>query len=159
MLYSFIIRRATFEDAPAVFSILQTAFIEYGRITGQTRLDALFETIEDIYREIETNTVYIAVIDNAIVGTLRLEINGDQAYLSRFAVDRNSRNSGIGKSLMNIVDKHLMEMNVKKVILHTDSKHCLLMRFYYGRGFYTEDVETDRGYLRARLVKEYAETA
>lgn len=157
MLYSFIIRRATVDDAPAVFSILQTAFIEYGRITGQSKLEALFETIEDIRKEIETKTVYIAVIDNAIVGTVRLDINGYQAYLSRFAVDRNNRNIGIGKSLMNIVDKYLEEKKVRKVTLHTASKHSILMRFYYGRGFYVEKIETDRGYLRARLVKEYAE--
>lgn len=155
MFYSFIIRRATSQDAPAVFSILQSAFIEYGRITGQSRLEALFETVDDVQMEIETKTVYIAIIDKAIVGTVRLEINEEQAYLSRFAVDRNSRNSGIGKSLMNIVDKFLEDRKIKKVILHTASKHNLLMRFYYGRGFYTEDIETDRGYLRAKLVKEY----
>ncbi|NLX64823.1 MAG: GNAT family N-acetyltransferase, partial [Clostridiaceae bacterium] len=31
----------------------------------------------------------------------------------------------------------------------------VLMRFYYGIGFYVEAIETDRGYLRARMVKEY----
>jgi len=155
MVYSFTIRRATSHDAPAVFSILQSAFIEYGRITGQSRLEALFETVDDIKREIETKVVYIAIIDDNIVGTLRLDIKEDQAYLSRFAVDRNCRNSGVGKSLMSMVDKYLMDKKVNKVFLHTSSKHTLLMRFYYGRGFYTEEIETDRGYLRAKLVKEY----
>ena len=87
------------------------------------------------------------------MGTLRLDIKEDQAYLSRFAVDRNCRNSGVGKSLMSMVDKYLMDKKVNKVF-HTSSKHTLLMRFYYGR-IYTEEIETDRGYLRAKLVKEY----
>jgi N-acetylglutamate synthase-like GNAT family acetyltransferase len=155
MFYSFIIRRATVEDAPAVFSILQRAFIEYSKITGQSNLEALSETIEDIKKEIETKAVYIAVIDNNILGTVRLDINGNVAYLSRFAVDSNNRNSGIGKSLISVVDSYLKEMGVKKVTLHTSSKHDVLMRFYYGRGFYVEAIETDRGYLRARMVKEY----
>ncbi len=155
MFYSFIIRRATVEDAPAVFSILQRAFIEYSRITGQSNLEALAETIEDINTEIETKAVYIAVIDNNIVGTVRLDINDNEAYLSRFAVDSNNRNSGIGKSLISVVDSYLKEMGVKKVTLHTASKHEALMRFYYGRGFFAEEIETDRGYLRARMVKEY----
>ena len=154
MHYSFIIRRATIEDATAVFSILKKAFLEYSKITGLDNLEALSETLEDIKKEIETKAVYIAVIDDAIVGTVRLDINGSTAYLSRFAVDSSNRNIGIGKSLMNVVDKYLKEMNVKKVILHTSSKHNVLMRFYYGRGFYVEAIETDRGYLRARLVKE-----
>lgn len=155
MLYSFIIRRAKPDDAPAVFSILRKAFIEYANITGQSNLEALKETVEDIKKEIDTKAVYIAVIDNEIVGTVRLDVNGDQAYLSRFAVDAGNRNIGIGKSLMSVVDKHLKEQGVKKVILHTSSKHSALMRFYYGRGFYVEAIETDRGYLRARMVKEY----
>ncbi|NLN65589.1 MAG: GNAT family N-acetyltransferase, partial [Clostridiaceae bacterium] len=33
-----------------------------------------------------------------------------------------------------------------------------LMRFYYGRGFYVDSVTHDRGYPRARLVKEYTIT-
>ena len=155
MLYSFIIRRANADDAPAVFSILRKAFIEYANIIGQSNLEALKETLEDIKKEIDTKAVYIAVIDNEIVGTVRLDANGDQAYLSRFAVDAANRNIGIGKSLMSVVDKHLKEQGVKKVILHTSSKHSALMLFYYGRGFYVEAIETDRGYLRARMVKEY----
>ncbi len=155
MLYSFIIRRATATDAPSVYSILQSAFQEYGAITGQKNLEALKETEEDIRKEIETKAVYIAVIDEMIVGTVRLDIHGVEAYLSRFAVDNKNRNIGIGKSLMSVVDKYLQGQGVKKVTLHTASKHSVLVRFYYSRGFYTEAVETDRGYLRSRLVKEY----
>ena len=150
-----IIRRATAEDAPAVFSIIQKAFNEYSRITGQTNLEALYETVEDILKEIQTKVVFIAIINNNIVGTVKLGIKGDEAYLSRFAVDYNSQNTGIGKSLMNEVDTYLKEMGVTKVTLHTSSKHDVLMRLYYGIGFYAEAIETDRGYLRARMVKEY----
>lgn len=155
MLYSFIIRRASSEDAPAVFSILQTAFKEYSKITGLNRLEALSETVDDICKEIASKAVYVVVIDNNIVGTVRLDIHGDEAYLSRFAVDYNNRNIGIGKSLMSVVDKFLREKGVKKVTLHTDSRHGVLVRFYYSRGFFVEAIETDRGYLRARLAKEY----
>lgn len=155
MLYSFIIRRAIETDAPSVFSILQSSFHEYADITGQTRLEALAETVDDISREIAGKAVYIAVIDYKIVGTVRLDIHDDKAYLSRFAVDSDSRNIGIGKALMNVVDKFLISKGVKQVTLHTASRHNALMRFYYGRGFFIEAIETDRGYLRARLVKEY----
>lgn len=155
MLYSFIIRRATDADAPSVFSILQSSFHEYADITGQVRLEALAETVEDIKKEIAEKAVYIAVIDDRIVGTVRLDIHEDTAYLSRFAVDHESRNIGIGKALMNVVDKFLISKGVKRVTLHTASRHNVLMRFYYGRGFFVEAIETDRGYLRARLAKEY----
>lgn len=155
MLYSFIVRQAALEDAEAIYTILQDAFKEYSLITGVEKPDALCETVDDIKRDIQSKMVYVAVIDDKkIVGTLRLEINGKEAYLSRFAVDPKSRNNGIGKSLMSVVDKYLKEKGVHKVTLHTASRHGELMRFYYGRGFYVEAIETDRGYLRARMVKE-----
>ena len=155
MLYSFIIRRAESADAQEVHTILQTAFREYSAVTGQTRLEALSEDPRDILMQIETKPVYVAEIDGAILGTVRLEIQGTEAYLSRFAVSGEARNLGIGKSLMNVVDKYLASNGVKRVTLHTASRHLALVRFYYSRGFFTEAVETDRGYLRARMVKEY----
>lgn len=156
MLYSLIIRQAVEPDAAAIYTILQEAFQEYGGIIGQTRLDALQETLDDIRREIAEKAVFVAVIDDEIVGTVRLDIQKERAYLSRFAVGRSSRNIGIGKALMNVVDKYLLSKGVREVTLHTASRHAALMRFYYGRGFFVEAVETDRGYLRAKLKKEYA---
>lgn len=156
MQYSFIIRRAELSDADAVHKILQTAFRDYAEVTGQSRLEALNETQADVARQIEEKPVYVAEIDGGIVGTVRLEITGSRAYLSRFAVSSDARNLGIGKSLMNVVDKYLSANGVNRVTLHTASRHLALVRFYYGRGFYTEAIETDRGYLRARMVKEYA---
>lgn len=156
MQYSFIIRRAEESDAPAVHAILQTAFMEYAGATGQTQLEALRETIADVRDQIVSKPVYVAEVDGTITGTVRLEVIGDEAYLSRFAVSRDARNLGIGKSLMNVVDKYLTARNVKCVRLHTASRHLALVRFYYSRGFFTEAIETERGYLRARMVKEYA---
>lgn len=156
MLYSFIIRQAVESDAESVYHILQQAFREYAQITGQPHLEALEETVDDVRKEIAEKVVFIAVIDDEIVGTVRLDIREDKAYLSRFAVGRNSRNIGIGKALMNAVDKYLISKGVREVTLHTASRHAVLMRFYYGRGFFVEAIETDRGYLRARLRKEYA---
>ncbi len=155
MYYTFIIRRAEPSDAESLHSILQTAFQEYAKATGQSTLEALSETIDNVKQEIIDKPVYVAEIDGEIVGTVRLEIHGDTAYLSRFAVSGSTRNIGIGKSLMNVVDKHLASNGVKRVTLHTASRHFALVRFYYGRGFFTEAIETDRGYLRARMVKEY----
>jgi len=155
MYYTFIIRRAEVSDAESLHEILQTAFQEYANATGQKTLEALSETTETVKQEIIDKPVYVAEIDGQIVGTVRLEIHGEEAYLSRFAVSGSTRNIGIGKSLMNVVDKHLASTGVKRVTLHTSSRHFALVRFYYSRGFFTEAIETDRGYLRARMAKEY----
>ncbi|HZK26960.1 MAG TPA: GNAT family N-acetyltransferase [Thermoclostridium sp.] len=155
MDYSFIIRRAVAEDAPAVYTVLQKAFKEYAQAAGVKELEALNESISDVKHEINNKVIYIAVIDNIIIGTIRVEIINDIAYISRFAVDSSYRNLGVGKALMNLVNKYLQSEGVKSVSLYTASRYGALMRFYYGHGFYVESVSHDRGYPRARMVREY----
>ncbi|WP_024832297.1 GNAT family N-acetyltransferase [Ruminiclostridium josui] len=157
MNYSFIIRKATIEDAPAIATIIQESFKKYMQDTGlSVMMDALTESIDTIEADIAEKEVYIALIDNNPVGTIRIKIMPDKtAYISRFGVMLDYHNIGIGKSLMNLADKILIHHGVKKVSLHTASKYRDLIRFYYGRGFYIESTSTDRGYIRALLVKEY----
>lgn len=150
MNYSFIIRKAELADAPAVWNVLQDSFREYLEFTGSSRPpDALNETVQDIERDIETAAVFVAFIDDMPVGTVRVKI------ISRFGVKTAYHNIGIGKALMNLVDKVLVSRGVSSVSLHTAAKHRDLIRFYYGRGFYVHSTNCDRGYIRALMIKEY----
>lgn len=155
--FSFVIRRANVEDAPAIKEILQEAFQKYMEDTGLTgTMEALEETLDTIRNDIETKNVYIAFIDDVPAGTIRVRISdNDTAYISRFGVKLDYHNIGIGKALINLVDKTLISKGVKKVGLHTAAKYTDLVRFYYGRGFYIDSTTKDRGYIRAYMVKEY----
>ncbi len=153
----FQVRLATKDDIEDVLSITREAFIKYRELAGVDHTAALDETYEDIEKDIESKIVLIAFSNGTPVGSVRLEINkeGKTAYLSRFGVKLTSQNNGIGKSIMNIVDKIMIEEGVKKLSLHTASKITSLVRFYYGRGFYIDSTDKERGYIRALLVKDY----
>ena len=155
--YSFIIRKAIVEDAPAIKEIMQESFKKYMEDTGLSgSMEALRESCEDIAKDIMTKEVYIATIDDVAVGSVRVQLLPDHtAYLSRFGVKLSYHNIGIGKSLMNLVDKLLIARGIKSVSLHTAAKYHDLVRFYYGRGFYIDSTSKDRGYVRALMVKEY----
>lgn len=155
--YTFIIRKAVEEDAPAIREIMQESFKKYMEDTSLPgSVDALQESCEDIARDIRAKEVYIAIIDGCAVGSVRVELRPDgTAYLTRFGVKPNYNNIGIGKSLINLVDKLMMAKGIKSVSLHTAAKYRDLVRFYYGRGFYIDSTSKDRGYVRALMVKEY----
>jgi ribosomal protein S18 acetylase RimI-like enzyme len=157
MNYSFVIRKATVDDAKSIQRITHEAFRKYMADTGLSgTLEALEESVDDIIRDVEEKEVFIAFIDDVPVGTVRVRILPDNsAYISRFGVSLQYHNIGIGKSLMNLVDKLLQSRGIKKVSLHTASKYRELVRFYYGRGFYIDSTTRDRGYIRALLVKDY----
>lgn len=157
MNYSFIIRKAVREDAPAIQGIMRESFKKYMEDTGLTgTMEALEESLYDIEKDIAEKEVYIAIIDDIAVGAVRVRILSDKtAYISRFGVKLQYHNIGIGKALMNLTDKMLIAAGVKKVSLHTASKYRDLVRFYYGRGFYIDSTTKDRGYVRALMIKEY----
>jgi len=157
MNYSFVIKKAEIGDAEAIQGIMYEAFKKYMQDTGLSgTMEALEESIDTIKSDIRAKDVFIAFIDDTPVGTIRVEILEDNtAYISRFGVSLLYHNIGIGKSLMNLVDKLLMGKGIQKVSLHTASKYRDLVRFYYGRGFYIDSTTKDRGYVRAIMIKEY----
>lgn len=152
----FQVRLATYEDIPFIINITREAFKKYQEMAGTDHIAALEETYEDVKQDINTKIVLLALSDGEPVGSVRVEIFPDQtAYLSRFGVKMGSQNNGIGKSIMNLVDRIMIRKGVKRMSLHTGAKITSLIRFYYGRGFYIDSTDKSRGYVRALLVKEY----
>lgn len=156
----FEVRLANYDDIPSILNITREAFTKYRQMAGVENLAALDETYNDVKKDIDTKVVLIAFSDGVPVGSVRVEVFPDHtAYLSRFGVKVTSQNNGIGKSIMNLVDRIMMKKGVREISLHTGSKVTSLIRFYYGRGFYIESTDKSRGYIRARLVKEYGRDA
>ena len=152
----FQIRLANYDDIDSIMTITREAFQKYKELAGVERVEALEETSEDVRHDIDTKIVLIAFSDREPVGSVRVEILPDRtALLTRFAVKVTSQNNGIGKSIMHLAARIMIKKNVKRRQLYTVSKITSLIRFYYGRGFYIESTDTSRGYVRAKLVKEY----
>jgi ribosomal protein S18 acetylase RimI-like enzyme len=153
----FVVRKAVEADIPQIKEVSKEAFNIYTEGAGITSMvGSLEETYEGLKREIENKLVLVAVLDEVIVGSVRIQIYEDKtAYLSRFGVKGDFQNRGIGKILINAVDSSMRLMGVTNLYLHTASRMLSLVRFYYGRGFYIESTTKDRGYIRALLCKEY----
>jgi ribosomal protein S18 acetylase RimI-like enzyme len=157
MEYSLIIRKAVKADAAAIRGILKGSFAQYiKKSESPLTLDEMLDDVEDIEHDIETIDVFIALSDGAPVGTGRVAVrDGEPALLTKLGVAAGYHNIGIGKSLMNLVDKVIMERGAKSLELYTASKNSDIMRFYYGRGFYVDSTSKERGYIRALMKKDY----
>lgn len=154
---SFQVRSATYDDIKDIMDITKEAFTKYREATKADYMDALHETYDDVKHDIDTKVVLIALSDGEPVGSVRVEIRDDNtAYLTRFAVKISNQNTGIGKSIMHLVDNIMEHNHVKRMYLHTASRVCPLIRFYYGRGFYTVSTDNERGYIRALMAKDYS---
>ena len=144
------------DDIDQILEITTEAFNKYKELAGTScSLAALNETRETIANDIENKIVLVAYINGKVVGSVRVEVTGDTAYLSRFGVSPDYQNLGIGKALMNLVDINMKVLGVKQIQLHTAAKVKSLIIFYYGRGFYIDSTTKDRDYIRALLCKDY----
>ena len=153
----FEVRKACTSDIDEIRLLAKKSFDIYTNNAGITELVApLEETYYDVLKAIETTNVYVAITSGKVIGSVRIEIKPDKtAYLSRFGVASIHQNNGIGKILMNAVDKSMKELDITNLYLHTASEVFSLIKFYYGRGFYIESINNDRGYIRALLCKKY----
>lgn len=149
------IREATEADAGAIREIMQDAFHKYENDLGMKgHVQALSETEDDIQRDIRHKTVLIGLVDGVPVGSVRVEMLGSIAYLSRFGVCSAITKSGIGGMLIDRVEILCREQSIRAIALHTSSRMFGLIRFYYGHGYFIYSTESSRGYIRALLVHE-----
>ena len=154
-----IIRKANKADAPHILAVLRDSFRQYIEKSDiPLPLEDMLDDIGSIERDIETIDVFIAFSDGIPVGTVRVAARaGEPAMLTKLGVVTAYNNIGIGKLLMNLVDKAVVERGARSVILYTAAKNAAIMRFYYGRGFYVESTSTERGYIRALMRKDYGQ--
>jgi len=154
-----LLKRAKKEDAPDILRITKRAFDLYAReIRKRESIAALFETLEDVLSDIKNKYVYVAKMDGVTIGSVRFEVlNQGIAYLSRFAMDPDVRDLGIGGLLLEKVRLKALNLGVRAITLHTASKMRSTVAFYLKNGYYIHSISKDSDYIRAFMVNELCE--
>lgn len=150
-----IVRDANEGDAQAIAVIVREAFQKYAECIGHAApLKALTESEADVIADMKTKHVLVGLVDGEILGSMRYEVIGDIAYITRFAVRPYVQKSGLGKALAHAAMRACRADGVKALALHTATKIAGSMIFYYSSGFYVHSTRIDRGYVRALMVYE-----
>ena len=149
-----IVRRAEDCDVSEIMRIIHDAFLIYME-NGclPTPPSALFETESEVCDDIHKKCVLVAEVKGRLLGTLRLDFKNHEAYLSRFAVDPSLHHSGIGKTLLDFAVVEAVKNGCTEISLHTSLDAKSLVRLYRTNGFSVCEINTSRGYRRAKLVK------
>ena len=146
------IRIARLQDAEEIKTITEKAFSKYIETVGIKTTAALIETVEDIRTDISTKQVLVLENDGVISGSLRLEITGNKAYLSRFGVVVNGY--GYGDAMLKFAENLLKKSDVSEIWLHTAVGAESLIKFYKRNGFEVCSVSDTFGYDRALMKKK-----
>lgn len=151
-----ILRKAKKEDAPRVLQITKEAFTLYANeVRKRESIKALFETLEDVQRDIEEKYVYVCELDGEIIGSVRFTILRDGiAYLSRFAMAPDVQNLGLGGLLLEKVRLECLGLGVRAITLYTASRMRSSVSFYLKNGYYIHSIDKSSDYIRAFMVNE-----
>ncbi len=153
--FAIIVRKALPQDLPAVKAITHEAFQQYEKDLGMPgHVAALKETDEDILADMEHKNVFIGLIDDEPVGSIRYEVHNGVAYISRFGVINSARHAGMGGNLIETVVRDCRRKGIPAILLHTCARMTKQVRFYYGQGFYIDSTDRNNGYVRALFVRE-----
>ena len=151
-----LLRRATEDDAAEILRITKAAFELYAKeVRKRESIKALFETIDDVKRDIADINVYVCEMDGEIIGSVRFRVLDKHiAYLSRFSMDPEVQNLGLGGLLLERVRLECINMGIHAITLHTASRMRSSVAFYLKNGYYIHSITKSSDYIRAFMVNE-----
>ena len=113
-----IITRALKEDLPIILDVQRKAFLEVAKTFNLQFMPQIEQTLESLKKEFINGIFLKASIANTIVGSVRAYTQNDTCYIKRLVVLPENQNQGIGKALMNEIEKQFKNI-VKRYELFT----------------------------------------
>lgn len=128
------VRRAAVDDADALARVYRSAYRENRDLGFPAKAE--FATKREVVDWVETSTVLVATVADAVVGGVRLEATGpDRAKLSRLGVHERRKGDGVGSELLDRAHEWLRDRGYDAVWLTTPGEHPYLPDLYRRRGY------------------------
>lgn len=144
-----IIRPAELQDMGSVMDCIKKSFEPYISILRQipNALNA------DLKKIIDSQNLFVATIDDKIVGTIEIIINHESINLEKLSVLPYFRGKGIGKKLISYAEFLAKENRIKKIKLFTNERLIDNIRYFKKNGFSETDKKVENGFKRVYFEK------
>lgn len=156
--FDILIRLAANSDAATIASILLRSFEEYRQ--SYTR-KAFLETTLGIYKikaRVYNKTIWVAVLDDTICGTISLVPDGNTLHIKSVAVTPSARRRGLGKEMMKHAESIALKRGFHFLELTTTPFLHEAIKLYEGFGFTTHGHKDLYGTPLIRMVKNLKPT-
>ena len=104
-----MIERATVDDAEEILSLQKLAYRSEAEIYDDFTIPPLLQTLEEIKKDFENQTILKATLDEKIRGSVRAFIKEGTCYVGRLIVHPDFQNRGMGKELMKKIEEIFKE--------------------------------------------------
>jgi ribosomal protein S18 acetylase RimI-like enzyme len=137
------IRRAVADDAPSVASVLRESFEEYQHLYTREGFEATTPACAEVLRRIEEGPVWVALVDERVVGTVSVVPKGESLYVRGMGLAPAARGRGIGELLLRRVEGFASERGFVRLFLSTTPFLSRAIRLYERHGFKRTDEGPD----------------
>ncbi len=129
------IRKAVPDEASRVASVLCESFMEYKSSYTDEAYAATTPASDEIGNRISEGTVWAALNDNAIVGTVSAVLEGESIYIRSMAVIISARGQRIGELLLRHIEDFAAANGYKRLTLCSTPFLHRAIRLYEKFGF------------------------
>jgi putative acetyltransferase len=133
------IRRANAENASAVALVLRRAFAEFEPLYTKKGYAATTPEAETIVIRMQEGPLWLAVMEQQIVGTTSAVLQETGLYVRGMAVLPKARGFGVGRRLLEEVEAFAMANGCKRLFLNTTPFLRRAIRLYEDFGFRATD--------------------
>ena len=144
-----IIKKATIENLNEIQELNNQLFeLEYNNFDSSLKVGWPFEKegIEYFSDMLNNQVVFIALVDNSVVGYLAGSINVESSYVTKSLAEldnmfilENYRKYGIGTKLVNEFKKYCLNIGIQEIKVTASTRNNNAIKFYKNNGF--EDFE------------------
>ena len=129
-----MIRDYVYTDIPRILYIIKTAFAEQrGIVTPPSSAES--KTIEIVKHELRTANALVFESDGEIIACVFYQPKGESIYVDRLAVLPEFRRRGVGRSLMEEVEKRAVELGAPKLSISVRIELVKQQNYYRRQGF------------------------
>ncbi len=129
------IRAATLEDTESIALVLQEAFAEFQSAYTPAAFAATTPNSDQIRARWSEGPVWVAVSNNAVVGTVSAVVKKDSLYVRSMAVLPAARGQYIGHLLLKEVGAFALEHSCRRMFLSTTPFLTRAIKVYERYGF------------------------
>ncbi len=127
------IELAKMEDAPEILALQKLAYRSEAEIYNDFSIPPLTQTLEELLGEFETHTVFKALLDTDLVGSVRTRVKGNTCHVGRLIVHPRVQNQGAGSLLMAFIERY--HPDVERFELFTGHRSVRNLYLYRKLGY------------------------
>ncbi|MEM2143595.1 MAG: GNAT family N-acetyltransferase [Candidatus Thorarchaeota archaeon] len=129
-----LIRRAELSEVDVIKEIIKEAYEPVRRKLSRLP-GALQEGLDKIARHVQMGHIYVAIVGNQVVGTMRVMLRGRTGVIARLAVRNSFRGRRIGTVMMDYAEETLRQKNATCIEIEVYGAVEEQVNFYKRRGY------------------------